>query len=589
MKKALSLFLSMALLLCTLPSVFISAEETGTDGLFTVDPDHAATTVISGDEVNGTTFTLTGEGRTRIMTKSAYPISTLSFDYGYIYSNDKYGEFGISKTGEISSVDAGWSGKDTLTFFYRIAREQLIISVRWGNLQEKTIGIFNADEHRKGDTYWSVNVSNFSFVKVDEHWHLSVDGNICNNVAENFDYSCLEYMLGKDTFENNESVYLYFGGYNSGTGYFKQLSVISEDKAWESRAVDSFKYSYNNAEREYRGQGNRDSTVHSKIPAAAVGNENDGYVIDFTGTDGYAQTADAYDLKTTTFYFAPLTYEGNKNHLWYYFGFTANPSVIQYHSQKPCDTVEFRAVSVHQNNQTEGYVVTNQSGCLANPDKEYLGKVLQWRTHRYEADDYRTTAANIKFVQDTGVDGETHWYMQTKVSGSVITVKSNNADTDKYLQFDSIIDKPVYFRVGTDGMNTDTSFKMYAKVAGTRVVTDNTLNYNIADEGFGITWEGGATVNGEQLEKGAVLDRVGEYTVKYTVDSVMHNRRLVLYKPGDVNADNGTDLLDLILLKKITAKTATPGTVGKQAADVDGNGKTDAADIAALRKNLLFK
>lgn len=589
MKKALSLFLSMALLLCTLPSVFISAEETGTDSLFTVDPDHAATTVLSGDEVNGTTFTLTGEGRTRIMTKSAYPISTLSFDYGYKYSGSKYGEFGISKTGEISSVDAGWSGKDTLTFFYYAAGGNLTVYVRWGNKQTVRIADFNASANRPGDAFWDPNVSNFSFVKVDEHWHLAIDGNACMATEQYFDYSCLEYMLGKDTFENNESVYLYFGGYNSGTGYFKQLSATSEDNAWESRAVDSFRYLYDGKWREYRGQGNRDSTVHSKIPAAAVGNENDGYVIDFTGTDGYAQTADAYDLKTTTFSLAPLTYAGNTGVLNYYIGFTANPSVIQYHSQKPSDTVEICAQSVYGNDYTWGNVVLNSSGTLADPDRKSIGRLFRHKTHRYEEDNYKGTAVTVTFVQETGADGEMHWYMQTKSYGVKLTFKASDADTDKYLQFDSIIDKPVYFRVGTDGMNTDTSFKMYAKVSGTRVVTDNTLNYNIADEGFGITWEGGATVNGEQLEKGAVLDRVGEYSVKYTVDSVMHNRRLVLYKPGDVNADNGTDLLDLILLKKITAKTATPGTVGKQAADVDGNGKTDAADIAALRKNLLFK
>ena len=561
-------------------------EEYAVYAYFDIDEAHKATTSISGDAVNGYTYTLNGSGRTRIITKEAYPISTLSFDYGYKYNGNLFGEFGVSKLADVSNMDDGYSDDNTLTFFYRVTGSQLIVSVRWENLQEKQIGVFDFATYRKGDGYYSNNVSNFSFVKVGEHWHLAADGNICNNVEDNFDYSCLEYMLGEETFENNENVYLYFGGYNTGTGYFKQLSVTSTDGAWETRAVDSYRYTFSGAVREYRGQGNTDETVHSAIPAAAVGSEADGHVIDFTGTDGYAQTTDAYDLKTTTFYMSPITYDGNTANLWYYLGFTANPSVIQYHSSKPSDTIEFRAASVNGDNYTGGWVVTNSNGCLASPTNISLGKLFSWKTHRYE-DTYSNAYMTISFVQEEGADGELHWYMKTVCSGAAITVKSTDTDTDKYLQFDSIIDKPVYFRLGTDGKNTDTSFKMYAKIVGTKVVTVSPLYCEISSEDFIVNYNDGAEIDGVAYNNGDVLDRVGEYAIKYTQDTTIYNRRLILYKTGDVNTDNVVDIRDLVRFKKKEAGLSTFDTVAVKAADTNIDNEITSADLAELRKILL--
>ena len=534
MKKILSLILGLVLLLSAYPVVFgaeaAAADSENESTLFTVDSDHVETTEISGDLVDGAAFTLSGSGRTRIMTTSSYPISTLSFDYGYRYSGNSFGEFGISKSGDIANVDDGCSGSDKLTFFYRISNQTLMISVRWPDKQEKQIAAFDTATYRPGDSYWAPNISNFSFVKVDGHWHLAADGNVCNNVADNFAYSCLESVLGAEFFENNENVYLYFGGYDSGTGYFKQLSATSEDGMWESRAIESYRYTYGGAVREYRGQGNTPETIHSKIPAAATGSAEDGHIVDFTGTDGYAQTVWGYDLKTTTFYISPVTYDGNTNNLWYYLGFTANPAAFQYHSAKPGDSIELYAASVYSNNYTGAWLNTNPATeCYADESKGNidLGRFGQWRTHTYNSN-YTDARLCISFVQDTGADGSLHWYMQTNVSGTKIVIKSADADNDKYLQFDNMIDKPVYFRMGTRG-TTSASFKMYCRIEGTQVVL-----------------------------------------------------------PGDVNGDNRIDVKDLVVLKKYIASLKDLSAAGMKAADIDLDGDIDTDDLAQLRKIILW-
>lgn len=459
MKKPLSLLLALVLFIGVFPEA-AAAEH----GKFKIDSAHTAATEISGDDTSGYTFTLSGSGKTRIITPEPQPFKALSFDYGYAYDGNSFGIFGISFTGSAESSGIV-SDESNLVFSYRVASGACHIYLMHSD-GEKEIGIFSAAD-RAGDAFWTANVSNFSFVESGGHLMLSVDGNVCGNVSGNERYSYLENIIDVSAYSGNANVYIVFGGYNSGTVYFKQLSAVSEDNAWESRAVDSFRYYYGNRWREYRGNGNTESTVHSAIPAAAVGSRTDGHIADLTGTDGYIQSAQGFDLKNTAFEFAPVTYDGNNSgNLWYYIGFTANPAKAQYHSKKPCDTVEFRAVSVYDNNQTEGYAVTNQSGCLAEPDEIYLGKLLTWRTHRYE-NTYKTTPARLVFVNEIGADGNKHWYMKTVVSGNAITVKSENAETDKFLQFDSVIDKPVYFRIGTDGMNTSASFRVYAKITDT--------------------------------------------------------------------------------------------------------------------------
>ena len=459
MKKIISVVLAVVLLLGAIP-VFAVGSETA----FEVDSAHKETTTISGDDVNGYTFTLSGTDRARIMSKKAYPIANLSFDFGFKYSGNQYGEFGISRINDVNEIGS-CSDENTVIFSYRVAGAVGHIYIRSLEGTEKEIGSFST-EHRPGDGYWTPNISNFSFVENDGHWYLAIDGYLCNNVEANKEYSYIESILGDSIFDNNDEVYLFVGGYGVGTIYFKQLSALSTDGAWESCAVDSYNYTFDGAVREYRGQGNTNSTVHSAIPETAVGDKINGHIVDFTETDGYAQTTEGFDLKNTTFQVAPITYAGNTNNFYYYLGFTADPSEFKQHGIKPSDTIEFRAVSVNGNNQTEGWVFTDASGCLANPMRIYLGKIATWKTHCYE-NNYNQLL-KISFVQAIGADGNLHWYMKTVVSGDAIIVKSYDAATDAYLQFDNIVNKPVYFRMGTDregndGMQT-ASFKMYCKI-----------------------------------------------------------------------------------------------------------------------------
>lgn len=620
LKKVISLVLSLTLLVGVVQvpfSIKADAEDTtDVDALYEVDADHKSTTTLSGGLTEGTTFTLstTNGTRTAIMTKASYPIQTLSFDYGYNYgTNNSCGEFGVSKNTEIpKDGDRISEYQNRLVFFYRILNvtgtQKIRINVKWSDNQEVTIGEFSSDEIRPGDAYWSPNISNFSFVKVGEHWHLAVDGAVCNNVKDNYTYSCLENTVGKKFFEDNTQVHLYFGGHGSGTGYFKQLSTASADGLWESRAVESYKFEFGGRVREYRGQGlnsktdNRAKFVRSAIPGAAVGTASEGHVVDFTGTDGYAQTTKGYDLKTTTFHIAPVTSVGNTKNIFYYLGFTANPAAFQYHNAKPGDSIELYAASVYQDSYTGAWLSTNNpaSEALANVGDSVisLGRFGMWRTHSYE--DKPEGKLHISFIQDTGVDGELHWYMQTTVSGNTLITKSNDVDQDKYLQFDNIIDKPVYFRMGTHGTVNET-FKMYCQIEeGTEAATVETVYQSLDFGDYTVDFENGAKLNGTEYQCGATISEVGEYKVQYKENKVEYKdtnkyeksediycRNLVLYRLGDTNADNGLDILDLISLVKYSADAKELGTVGLKSADINLDGKIDNSDIVCLRKSLV--
>lgn len=54
---------------------------------------------------------------------------------------------------------------------------------------------------------------------------------------------------------------------------------------------------------------------------------------------------------------------------------------------------------------------------------------------------------------------------------------------------------------------------------------------------------------------------------------------------GDVNDDGNVDIIDLVRLKKYTVNTSTE--IFEEAADLDGNGEYNSADLIELRKMLL--
>ena len=59
-------------------------------------------------------------------------------------------------------------------------------------------------------------------------------------------------------------------------------------------------------------------------------------------------------------------------------------------------------------------------------------------------------------------------------------------------------------------------------------------------------------------------------------------------KSGDINGDGVIDIRDLISLKKFFANPSD-NNVSSECLDVLGDGKINSADLAALRRKLLFQ
>lgn len=81
--------------------------------------------------------------------------------------------------------------------------------------------------------------------------------------------------------------------------------------------------------------------------------------------------------------------------------------------------------------------------------------------------------------------------------------------------------------------------------------------------------------------------RNGEYfNFNYTVKSNM-TLTAIWALPGDVNGDGDIDLLDIVRLKKYTAKAAECKAENKAATDMDDSGGIDSLDLTILKKLLL--
>jgi len=555
---------------------------------FYVNDGKEESTVITGDNVNGYTIEVTGTGLTRVMTRKTYPMKNLSFDFGYQRTDLGlgYGEFGITTSDDIDTAPAE-TDKNTLTFRYYAAsgannKQLLNIYVVWENNTPKLIGSFDYATYRPGDEYRNTNISNFQFVLDKEgHLRLAVDGNLCTNS----DYSKLNIMFDTNNFINNKKVHIFVGGYHAsgtGTAYFKQLSSLNKDGAWESRAVDSYIYKDSNEQiYEQRCGGNTSLTAHSAIPAKAEATSGDGYIVDFTGTNGYAQTTDGFDLRTTIFKVTPITYSGDSNNLWYYLGFTVNPSEFQYHSNKPSDTVEFRFAG--SAGKTYGWLTKSS---VITSSELTLGSLFDYDARCYVGEVYDENPLSITFVQDRGADGKLHWYMKISVSGNDRTIKADNADDDLYYQFDSLIDVPVYLRIGTDTMKSNT-FKMYCDIDGD-VITDSPLYSNITFEDYLINSEDGVVIDDDVVYAYCdTINEVGEYVLEYNDSSMRCIRKLILYKESDVNADNAIDVRDLVALKTRIAGNRKLDIVGTKAADLNDDGMLDTLDLAGVKRDLV--
>lgn len=123
MKKLIALILAAVVFTTTLNCVNINAKETEKESsLFDVDYHHVSTTVITGDKVNGYTYTTSGEGRHRILYKEGMPITNISVDFGHQYDGNLYGEIGISLTADVDNTENGYSDEQVLSFLFVLAK-----------------------------------------------------------------------------------------------------------------------------------------------------------------------------------------------------------------------------------------------------------------------------------------------------------------------------------------------------------------------------------------------------------------------------------------------------------------------------------
>ncbi|MCQ2448589.1 MAG: dockerin type I repeat-containing protein [Clostridia bacterium] len=122
--------------------------------------------------------------------------------------------------------------------------------------------------------------------------------------------------------------------------------------------------------------------------------------------------------------------------------------------------------------------------------------------------------------------------------------------------------------------------------AGIAFSTGEEYYYDLADGNYLVTSTGDVTVNGEAVESGTELAVPGEYAIVKSEDVKTTTQNVVLYRQGDLNADNAVNVIDLVAIKKVIAG-GTLTKVKKMAIDVNADDTVDAADVLLMKKNVL--
>lgn len=299
------------------------------------------------------------------------------------------------------------------------------------------------------------------------------------------------------------------------------------------------------------------------FPKYVAGNKTDGYEIDFTGTAGFAQTTEGFDLKTTTFMISAVTYDGNTAPLYYDFGFTTDPTAEKHHDANTGKTVEFRATSVFGDNYTLLHQVTD--GTYPTPSYGTEDRTFFWKTTRYEADKDQYTY--IDFVQED--DG--HWYMRGYVGGTYAINKTVN--------FDSIIDKPVYFRFGAN-RKSDDSFKMLLQVVKKDENGDYTSAWSEESSMPIISASQEKAVN-TVLESLILLDYdCSDENIKDNIDAAVALKNAYALLSDDAKAYLQDDIEDIQTVLDFLEEYEVKG-------DLNGDYKADITDLQLVKSNWL--
>lgn len=467
-KSLITLLLTLAILLSSVSACLIgvSAVTAGTitagDATFKAS-DADIIEYLKGDAEKGYYFRVTSAATAQLVTEAKYPISKLTFDLNLGVSGvGSYGFFGISKDGSIQS-NPTLTDSNNINFIYTVVGSSGD-AVNIAIVKDGTTVNIARIQFVGSDRFLKPSVVNISFVKKGSHWYLALNGNVCNNIEENAEAAQLDKYFGSEFFDKNREGYFRFGintvSDEQNTMYFKPLTAFAND--WQVTANETFAYEYNGKTYEWRGQGITGTTVQSKIPEIATGTREAGHIIDFTGTDGWAQSSVGFDLKTTTFEFSPIVASNFKDEFSTYLAFTADTALLKDHSAKPGDMVEFLITSA--SNAVTANVITNTEACSVEPTVASKTALATRKNLNNTSSNYKSNLVKISFVEEKGPDSNNHWYMKVTIGTKTTVYKGKNEASDVYLRFDDIIERRVYFRMGTTE-KTNSSLKLYCKAS----------------------------------------------------------------------------------------------------------------------------
>ncbi len=113
------------------------------------------------------------------------------------------------------------------------------------------------------------------------------------------------------------------------------------------------------------------------------------------------------------------------------------------------------------------------------------------------------------------------------------------------------------------------------------------IYYNLDFGDFPVDFDNGASVDGVKYEYGSVISTAGDHELVYTDMDGRYKRTLVLYRLGDLNADDTVDLVDLFVMKKHLNDSRELSLAGQKAADMNLDNAVNGDDLSNLRKHFL--
>lgn len=189
------------------------------------------------------------------------------------------------------------------------------------------------------------------------------------------------------------------------------------------------------------------------------------------------------------------------------------------------------------------------------------------------------------------------------------TMKRANNSEGMYFSIDSTVLDPaadgvtIVIKAGTYLSNTanDPSIRITEDFTFYVIGGSPTTNFDFDDPAFTATVETdialGAyvvddaetvAINGVTYNMGDDFTTIGTHTLVYTKYGREYTRKLVVYRAGEINDDETTDIRDLVRMKRYQAGLVEVSDSAKLGADMNGSSESEEADVTLLRKMLLM-